>query len=143
MADEPLLILVVEDDADTLTALSALLGGDGYRILEARTGRDALGAARQHSPDLILLDLGLPEMNGLDVADQLRKDPLAAAIPIVALTGSWLADAPGNLYAAGFAGALRKPFRAEKLLETVAGVLRARVSARFNGRAPDRSPSIR
>jgi CheY-like chemotaxis protein len=122
MTAAPALILVVEDDADMIVALSALLADGGYRVLEARTGRAALHSARLHTPDLILLDLGLPEMNGLDVADHLRSDPIAAAIPIVALTGSWLAETQ-ELFAAGFAGALRKPFRAKQLMDTVRAVL--------------------
>jgi CheY-like chemotaxis protein len=116
-------ILIVEDDRDTRLAICSILAEAEYRVLEADTGPAALDQVRRHHLDAILLDLGLPLMNGLDVAQLLNRDPLTASIPIVALTGSWLADQPGHLFSAGFSGALRKPFRAPELLATVRGIL--------------------
>jgi len=117
------LILVAEDDPDMIGAVSTLLMEAGYDVAEARTGFAVLDRALHVRPDLVLLDFGLPEMNGLDVAQLLNGDPNTATIPVVALTGSWLAADPRNLRANGFAGALRKPFRAPQLLAEVRRVL--------------------
>jgi uncharacterized protein (TIGR02284 family) len=113
------LILVVEDDPDTLSAVAAILSTEGYRIIEASSGSEGMRMARTSRPDAILLDLGLPEINGLDLAQLLSRDPLTAAIPLIALTGSWLAADPLVLREAGFAGALRKPLRAPLLVAQV------------------------
>lgn len=117
------LILVVEDEEDNLIALCQILRQDGYRVLEARTGQEAIAAARAAQPAAILMDLALPGMNGLDVAQLLKRDPQTAGIPIVALTGSWLGEDRERLLAAGFAGALRKPFRAPALVAELRSVL--------------------
>lgn len=113
------LILVVEDEPDTLAALDAILAREGFRVVKERSGTAAVEKARQQQPDLVLLDLGLPGMNGLDVAALLQRDPITAATPLIALTGSWLASEPTSLRQVGFSGAIRKPFRASELLAEV------------------------
>jgi uncharacterized protein (TIGR02284 family) len=117
------LILVVEDDPDMLSAVAAILVREGYRVMEECTGTGALDLAREQAPDLILLDLGLPGMNGIDVAQHLAEDPRTASTPIVALTGSWLATVPNGLQDVGFVRALRKPVHSADLLAAVRAVL--------------------
>jgi CheY-like chemotaxis protein len=119
-------ILLVDDDPDILAALGSVLLSEGFRVLQASTGPEAIFLARQHQPDLLLLDLGLPGMNGLDVAQLLNEDPLTASLAIIALTGSWLATHPRHLREAGFSGALRKPFRMAELLFEVRTALSTR-----------------
>jgi CheY-like chemotaxis protein len=127
MSNEPArtehLILIVEDQDEIRTSLRSVLDAGGYRAVEASTGTEALEIARTLRPDMILLDLGLPEMNGLDVAQLLNREAETASIPIVALTGSWLGSDPVALADVGFVGALRKPFRAPTLLAEVSRVL--------------------
>jgi CheY-like chemotaxis protein len=116
-------ILIVEDHDDTRSMVRSVLATHGYHALEASSGPEALRAARTLRPDLILLDLGLPGMNGLDVAQLLNQSPETASTPLVALTGSWLGSDPAALAGIGFVGALRKPFRSPELLAEVARVL--------------------
>jgi len=80
-------ILVVEDDPDQLEIISLSLKTAGFAIGTAATGTDALVKTRSISPDLIILDLMLPGLNGFDVCESLRRDPATASIPIIMLTG--------------------------------------------------------
>lgn len=79
-------ILVVDDEPDTLELISFNLKNSGYEVLTAEDGDEALKKARRHTPDLVVLDLMIPEMDGLEVCKVLRKDPLTEKIPIVMLT---------------------------------------------------------
>jgi len=117
-------VLVAEDDDDLRSAIVKLLEIHGYSIVEATAGAEALAATRSGDVDLILLDLGLPGINGL-VARELRQDARTAGIPVVAITGSWIANDVDALSAAGFSGGLRKPFSAAELAAMVAALLPA------------------
>jgi len=79
-------ILIVDDEADVLELVEFNLKAAGYEVLTAANGTQALSKAKQHLPALVLLDLMLPEIDGLDVCKQLRADPATAAIPIIMLT---------------------------------------------------------
>lgn len=105
----PSVILVVDDDDRNRKLARDVLRAAGLATLEAATGRDALLLAGRSLPDCVLLDLGLPDMAGTDVARQLRERKGTAQIPIVALSA--LSDIGGEewLLEAGFAGFLRKP----------------------------------
>ena len=87
MTDFDRTILIVEDDELLRDAFKLLLEDAGYQVLEAGTARNAIEAARERVPALVILDLGLPDRPGLEVARTLREDPEMAGIPIVALTG--------------------------------------------------------
>ena len=80
-------ILVVEDNAATRELLVTFLEGDGHTVIEAGTGLEALTVAAAATPDLILLDLRLPDAHGFDLAQRLREELPMAAIPILAITG--------------------------------------------------------
>jgi DNA-binding response OmpR family regulator len=109
-------ILVVEDDEDQLEIIRLVLEKAGFAVGTAANGTDALIKTRSISPDLIILDLMLPGLNGFDICETLRKDPATASVPIVILTG--LCSQFGRL--AGFeSGAnefLTKPFKMEELV---------------------------
>lgn len=101
-------VLVVEDDDPTFGALRSALDAFGYEVLGAATGRRAIEIARAERPDLILLDLGLPDVDGRDVAKSLRHDPKTSTIPIVLLTAA-PRDEEGALLAEGFRDFMQKP----------------------------------
>ena len=103
------LVLIVDDNERNLKLHRDVLRADGLRTLEATTGAEAIDLATTHAPDLILMDLGLPDMDGTDAARALAEHPRTAQIPVVALTSLRLEDAGDRLRNAGFAGYLEKP----------------------------------
>lgn len=109
-------ILLVEDDPLLRDAFQILLEDAGYEITEAGAGADALAAVRREKPDLILLDMGLPDCSGLDVARELRKDAGNAGIVIVALTGRVGPDERRACLAAGCNAYFGKPISPRELL---------------------------
>ena len=80
-------ILVVDDERGIVSTLKILLESDNYKVLEAYTGDEAIRQARREVPDMILLDLMLPDMTGYEICNSLREDPLTRSIPIIMLTG--------------------------------------------------------
>jgi CheY-like chemotaxis protein len=109
-------ILLVEDDDEIRCALQELLEREGFDVEVAANGRDGIHLARAILPDVIVMDLVLPEVNGLDAAVTLRSEGPTAGIPLIAVTASWLGSEVHRLQAIGFDGALRKPFSSEALL---------------------------
>jgi two-component system cell cycle response regulator DivK len=82
------LILIVEDNEDARFVFSAILNYDGYRIVEAENGSDAVACARERLPDLIITDIDMPVMDGFTAARLIRGEAGTAGIPIIAITGS-------------------------------------------------------
>ncbi|MDQ3389519.1 MAG: response regulator [Gemmatimonadota bacterium] len=117
-------ILVVEDNEAIRGAFSILLRESGYQVLEAASGTEAVNVAVAECPDLILLDLGLPDLGGLEVARTLRGRTETRGIPIVALTGRALEVDEEACLAAGCMGYLTKPIDTEQLLGLIPGFLR-------------------
>ena len=113
--DHPL-ILLVEDNATIRDAFSILLSDSGYRVLQADSGERALAVSEEQLPDLILLDLGLPDVPGIQLAKTLKSRPSTREVPIVALTGHALDANRDACIAAGCAGYLTKPIDADQLL---------------------------
>ncbi len=113
------LVLLVEDNEAIRNAFSILLGESGYRVLEAASGAAAVETATSRRPDLILLDLGLPDMGGLEVARTLRAREETRDTPIVALTGRALETDQEACFAAGCTGYLTKPIDTEQLLRVL------------------------
>ncbi|WP_084474931.1 response regulator transcription factor [Deinococcus pimensis] len=117
-------ILIVEDDPDIARLLDFTLRDAGYRTLTAHTGLLGLTLARQHTPDLVLVDLGLPDFTGDEVARRLRA---THDLPIVILTAVDDVDRKINLLSAGANDFVTKPFHADELL--------ARIRVQFRHRA--------
>ena len=120
------LVLVVEDSEPIRAAFTILLEESGYRVAAAATGADAVRLAAERVPDLVLLDLGLPDLSGRAVAQELKSNPATAAVPIVALTGR---DDPADrddLLAAGCAAYLVKPVDTQALLRSLPGYIAQR-----------------
>ncbi len=106
--DEKPLILVVEDNVDNLLTIKSLLGED-YRTIEAYDGRDGIAKAKMHHPDLILMDIAMPVMNGFRAFDAIRKEKDLQHIPIVAVTASAMTADREEILHYGFDGYISKP----------------------------------
>ena len=113
------LILIVEDNAMNLKLARDVLRFNGFRTLEATSGEDALPMAREDLPDLVLMDIALPGMDGVEAARRLRAAPETAAIPIVALTASVMETDRARFVEAGFAGLIAKPINVLRFPEQV------------------------
>ena len=121
MANE--LILIVEDNEKNRRLLRKVLQVSGYRVAEVETGRDAVVAAREQEPDLILLDYQLPDIDGIEVFRLIRADPAIRRMPIVAVTASAMPEDQKRMREAGFDGFETKPINVKDLLVTVAKFL--------------------
>lgn len=119
----PKTILIVEDNALNMKLLNDVLQAERYATLCARSGEEALELAREHRPDLILMDVRLPGMSGLEAAQALSADSALAAIPVVAVTAYAMSGSEREIRAAGCSDFIEKPFSIEKLLTTVSGFL--------------------
>ena len=103
------LVLLVEDHALNLELARDALQLRGFRTLEARTAAEGIALARHHRPDVVLLDIQLPDMDGLSALVRLRAQPDTAGIPVVALTAFAMREDRTRLLQAGFDGYLGKP----------------------------------
>jgi two-component system cell cycle response regulator DivK len=112
-------ILVVEDNAKNMTLLRDVLRATGYRTLEASTGGQALMIATAHSPALVLMDIRLPDMDGVEALSRLRMDERTASIPVLAVTAQAMKGDDERFKEAGFDGYLSKPVDIDQLLATV------------------------
>ena len=118
------LVLIVEDHADTREMLRILLNMIGCRVIEAEDGEQALSVAETGHPDLILLDLRIPLLDGLTVTRLIRSDAKLSEVPIVAVTGN---DAPQfkvDALKAGCNGCLVKPIEIDRLEELITSLIR-------------------
>lgn len=104
-------ILLIEDDADNQEMVRFLLENAGFTVLTAHNGQHGLRLARQELPDLILLDLSMPELDGWSVAKKLKADPATKAIPLVALTAHTLPGDRRKALSAGCDGYIAKPMK--------------------------------
>jgi two-component system, cell cycle response regulator DivK len=109
------LVLIVDDDARNAKLARDVLERAGMRTLSASTGAEALSLAREHLPDVVLMDLRLPDLDGDEAARQLAADARTAQIPVVALSALRRDDAAAWLRDAGFAGYVEKPIDVREL----------------------------
>jgi two-component system cell cycle response regulator DivK len=112
-------ILVVEDQPDNRRILRDLLGNAGYELIEAETGEEALTALEAQRPDLILMDIQLPGMDGYEATRRIRLNPELKSIPIIAVTSYALAGDEAQALAAGCTAYVTKPFSPRALLAKV------------------------
>ena len=117
-------ILIVEDNPRNLKLVRDLLEHAGYRTLEATTAEDGLTLTRAHRPDLVLMDVQLPGMDGVQALERLRADPATNGIPVVAVTAFAMKDDRARFVAAGFDGYLEKPISVREFPGQVAEMLK-------------------
>ena len=112
-------VLIIDDDLGTRALVEAVLQGKGIATQQAEQGEEGLEKARQNPPDLILCDLDMPVMDGIETLAEIRRDPLLKYIPFVLVTGMATAAQEQNMMRGGANGILRKPFSFAALLEIV------------------------
>ena len=121
MANE--LILVVEDNEKNRKLVRDVLTFTGYRLAEAETGEDGVRLARELRPDLILMDIQLPGINGIAALAQIREDPALRHIPVIAVTASAMTQDRQKIMASGFDGYQSKPINVKEFLAAVRAML--------------------
>jgi two-component system cell cycle response regulator DivK len=112
-------ILIVEDNEKNMKLARDILRAKGYDTLEAVNGEDGVRMALQHKPDLVLMDIQLPDINGIQAFERIRAEPSTAAIPVVAFTASVTLNDRSRIGDAGFDGFLGKPINLKEFVETV------------------------
>ena len=115
----PKKVLIVEDNELNMKLFHDLLEAQGYSTLETRDGLAALTMAREHRPDLILMDIQLPEISGLEVTKWLKDDESLAHIPVIAVTAFAMKGDEERILAGGCEAYLSKPISVGKFIETV------------------------
>jgi two-component system, cell cycle response regulator DivK len=112
-------VLIVEDNDLNMKLFHDLLEAHGYGTLQTKDGLDAMRIAREHRPDLILMDIQLPEISGLEVTKWLKEDPELRAIPIIAVTAFAMKGDEEKIRQGGCEAYIAKPISVTKFLETV------------------------
>ena len=120
-------ILVVEDNPLNLKLVRDVLQFAGYDVIEAHSGEDGLRAAQQDPPDLVLMDLQLPGIDGTETLHRLRESSLGRDVPVVAVTAFAMAEDRERACMAGFDGFIEKPISARDLPATIEAFLERRV----------------
>ena len=117
------LILLVEDNDNNRMLVRDVLQATGYRVVEAENAEDGLRMAAEQRPALILMDIQLPGMNGIEALQRLRADPGTRAIPVIAVTASAMTQDRRQIMAAGFDGYQPKPISVKGFLQAVREIL--------------------
>jgi two-component system, cell cycle response regulator DivK len=112
-------ILVVEDNEKNMKLFRDVLGATGYRTVEATTGGEAVLLATEQAPDLVLMDIQMPDVDGVEALRRLRADERTAAIPVLAVTAQAMQGDRERFLAEGFDGYLSKPVNVRELIGTV------------------------
>ena len=112
-------VLVVEDNELNMKLFHDLLEAHGYNIIQTKDGMEALRLARQHQPDLILMDIQLPEVSGLEVTKWLKEDDTLKSIPVVAVTAFAMKGDEEKIREGGCEAYIAKPISVASFLETV------------------------
>jgi two-component system, cell cycle response regulator DivK len=112
-------VLVVEDNERNMKLFRDVLHASGYRTLEAATGERAVELVFEHRPDLVLMDIQLPDIDGVEALDRLRADERFSSVPVLALTAQAMEGDRERFLAAGFDGYLSKPVNITEFVATV------------------------
>ena len=119
-------ILIVEDNEKNMKLVRDVLQVKGYQTLEAATAEDGIALAQAHSPDLVLMDIQLPGMNGIEALGVLRENPATAHIPVIAVTASVMQQDRKLITEAGFDAYIGKPINLKEFLEAVRTMIEGR-----------------
>jgi two-component system cell cycle response regulator DivK len=112
-------VLIIEDNDKNMKLARDVLQAKGFQTLEAETGEDGVRLAKEKKPDLVLMDIQLPGINGIEAFKQIRGDAATKSIPVVALTASVTPMDRSAITAAGFDAFLGKPINLKEFVETV------------------------
>ncbi len=112
-------ILLVEDNEDNLVVYRTILEHVGYAVIEARDGEEGVSQAREHHPDLILMDISIPKMDGWEATQRLKSEDGTRSIPIIALTAHALEEDRQKAVQAGCDGYLAKPVEPRRVVQEV------------------------
>lgn len=129
----PRKILIVEDNQDSRELAVKVLKNKGYQTIEASDGEEALEKASAEKPDLILLDISIPKIDGYEVAKRLKSDEELKDIPIVALTAHAMKGDREKVIVAGFEGYISKPINVRELPDQVRSYLRGKWESVIGG----------
>lgn len=124
-------VLIVEDNALNMKLFSAMISAQGYEVLQAANGSHALDLAHQRHPDLIIMDIQLPGMSGLDVTQILKAEDDTREIPIIATSAYALRGDEATIRASGCDGYMAKPIAISDFLELVESLMMRSASAQF------------
>ncbi len=116
-------VLLVDDDRDTLALYGLILETFGFQVLPAENGRRALAVAAEHQPDIVVTDLAMPVMDGVELCERLRSDPSTSGIPILAVSGQAWNGTDDQARQAGCDEVLLKPCLPDRLVEAVGRLL--------------------
>lgn len=116
-------VLIVEDNELNMKLFHDLLDAHGYKTLQTRDGMEALDIAREHHPDLILMDIQLPEVSGLEVTKWLKEDDSLAHIPVIAVTAFAMKGDEEKIIEGGCEAYIAKPISVSSFLETIQNFL--------------------
>jgi two-component system cell cycle response regulator DivK len=117
------LVLIVEDNEKNMKLARDILQAKGFKTVEAVTGEEGVKLAKEKKPDLVLMDIQLPGISGIDAFKQLRADAITARIPVVALTASVTPTDRSQISAAGFDAFVSKPISVKEFVDTVKRLL--------------------
>ncbi len=116
-------VLVVEDNPDNMELITFILEENGYKVLGAETGEQGLDIALKSRPDFIILDIQLPDMDGLELVRQIRSSEIDGDIPTIAMTSYAMAGDREKAMAAGFNGYIEKPIDPEKVIGQIRNII--------------------
>ncbi|MBL8385094.1 MAG: response regulator [Burkholderiales bacterium] len=121
-------VLIVEDNEKNMKLLRDVLGFKGYAVLEAVDGESGVALAAERLPDLVLMDIQLPGINGVEALRRLRAAPATAAIPVIAVTASVMDQDRRQIIEAGFDGFVSKPVNLKEFMAAVEKALAGRAA---------------
>lgn len=113
------LILIVEDNEKNMKLVRDVLQFKGYETVEAVNGADGVRLAKERKPDLVLMDIQLPDIDGITALGQIRDDPETRKIPVIAVSASVMPDDQQRIVASGFDAYITKPINVKNFVETV------------------------
>ncbi|MCU0965020.1 MAG: response regulator [Burkholderiaceae bacterium] len=116
-------VLIVEDNEKNMKLARDILRAKGYATLEAVNGLDGVRLALEHKPDLVLMDIQLPDINGIEAFERIRANAETAKVPVIAFTASVTTGDRSRIGDAGFDGFLGKPINLKEFIETVRRML--------------------
>jgi two-component system cell cycle response regulator DivK len=117
-------VLYIEDNTDNMTLVKRVLEIEGYEVIQAETGQEGINQAVNNSPDIIITDINLPDIDGYEITNRLKQDQTTAHIPIVAMTANVMQKDRKNVIDAGCDGFISKPIDIDELPEQIESYLK-------------------